>query len=382
MKIQTLLYRGVLVVALACQLIPGLAFGGENNTKVSKTINEGYRMPKNGHLEVTNKYGQVVINNTDSDSVTFSIEIIAYGKDRETANKILDRVDFDFEQTNEYLGLETVLDRKSGAFKELWNNIGDYSKTLLSKNKLVVNYQINVPKSLTIEINNKFGDVFMPDRSKKVTIEMSHGNLRANEFGARSNISVSYGSVEIKRIHSGHLTFKAADVTIKNVGNVEIESSSSEIRIDTADDMEIISRSDKSVKLGSVNRLSGKMNFSNLEIELLNKNIDFDLSYSDIQIDHVPFSFAFMRINGKSSDISLTFDEKIYMEVDIKADEEKFNFPYVKLDKERLDDKKGLTRYRGIVGVKNNYKGDLNIDSQKGAVDIRLKTLQQSVKNK
>jgi hypothetical protein len=355
------------------------AHAANGDTKVSKTITEGFVLPANGHLEVTNKYGQILINNSDNDSIIVKLEIIAFGKDRDAAKKILGRVDYDFEKTNQYLTIETILDRKSGAFKELWNNIGDYSKTLLSKNKLEINYEISVPKSITISLTNKFGDVFIAEREQKVDVRMSHGNLRTNDLNTKSNISLSYGQAHIKHIKDGDFIFKASEIDIKTIARADIQSSSSEISIGQADDLSLDSKNDKSVEITNVAKLNGKMTLSKLKVDDLTKNLNIDLKYSDIRVNHIPFNFSLIRIDGKYSDIDLEFEPNTYMDVDIEVDEDNFTLPITDLKKEYIDEKKGLIRLSGVIGAKNNYKGSLNIDSESGDVNIKLKP-QQSVK--
>lgn len=374
-----LIYKYILLTAIWLLVSTPICHAGDTDTKVSKTIVEGFLMPKNGHLEITNKYGQILINNSDSDSLIVKVQIIAYGKDRSTATKILNRVDFDFVQTNQYLTLETILDRKSGAFKELWNSIGDYSKTLLSKNKLEINYEVSVPNSISVSLTNKFGDIFMADRYQKVDVELSHGNLRAQNFNAHSSISVSYGKAHLKNFKDGNLTFKASEVTIRSIESANIRSSSSEITITKAEDVSLESRSDKFIEFTEVERLKGKMSLSKLKIDELSKNLNIDLKYSDIIINHIAFNFSLIRIEGRYSDIDLEFDPLTYMEVDIKADEDRFQLPFADLNKEYVDEKKGIARYSGTIGKKNNYKGSLNIDSESGEINIKFKSQQQSV---
>ena len=353
----------------------------DNETKVTKTIDEKFLLPKNGIVEVTNKYGQVVILNSENDSVTLRIEIIAYGKDKSTADKIMDRVDFDFGQTGQYLTLETVLDRKSGVFKEAWNNIGDYSKTLLSKNKLVINYEIRIPRSASINLTNKFGDVYIQERDHKVEIDVSHGSLRANNFNANSKISVSYGDARIKYLKSGELYFRACDATIQALGTVEMQSSSSDISIKEADELQIESRSDKRIDIDKIGHIRGKLTFSKMKVENLNKLADLDLNYSDFYVAQVPFTFSMIRIDGKSSDIDLEFDPNTYLDLDLLGTEEDIGLPMTGMNREVIDEKKGIVQYKGTLGNKTNYKGKVNIKAQGGSVRIGIEQQPQSVKS-
>ena len=106
-----------------------------DDTKLTKTISKAYRVPLNVQLEIRNKYGTITVNTWNKDSVSAKIEITAYGKNQSNVSKELDRVEIEFVNNRDFLLIETVLDRKSGFFAELWNNIGDYSKNLLSKNQ-------------------------------------------------------------------------------------------------------------------------------------------------------------------------------------------------------------------------------------------------------
>lgn len=373
------IYRLTGVVLL--WLVVGWVHAGDNDTKVTKTINRGAVMPKNGDVELLNKYGQVVVSNSDDDSVRVTITVIAYGKDHASANKIMDRVDFDFNQTKQFLTIETVLDRKSGTFQEVWNNIGDLSKSLLSKNKLEINYEIQVPSNVTLSITNKFGDIYIGERNTKTEIDLSHGNLRSNSFNASSNISVSYGDARIKYMKSGDLNLKSTDADIKELGNVDLKSSSSSISISKVNDLEIDSRSDKAVEIRTANRISGKMSFSKLEVEEIIESVDLNMSYSDIEIEHMPFSFSLVRISGKTSDIYITFDPNSFIEVDIKANENGLHLPFTDLDKTYLDEKKRIVQIKGTLGTKKNYKGNVYIDVLDGDITLSLNTSPESSKS-
>lgn len=369
------------IIGIYCLLlVANGAFAGDNDTKVTKTITRGALMPKNGYVELFNKYGQVVVGNSDDDSVRVTINIIAYGKDLYTANKIMDRVDFDFNQTNQFLTIETVLDRKSGTFQEVWNNIGDLSKSLLSKNKLEINYEIKVPKHVSLNITNKFGDIYIGERNTKTEIDLSHGNLRSNSFNASSKIAVSYGDARIKYFKSGDLNFKSTDADIKQLGDVELNSSSSSISIGKADELDIDSRSDRSIEIEEVNRITGKMSFSKLEVKEAINSVDLQMSYSDVEIEHMPFSFSLVRISGKTSDISLSFDPNSFIEVDIKANEKDLHLPLASLKKEYIDEKKRLVQLTGTLGTKKNYKGNVYIDVNEGALTLILESSPQSAR--
>ncbi|MCK5278772.1 MAG: hypothetical protein KAK04_09540, partial [Cyclobacteriaceae bacterium] len=131
-------------------------------TKLSKSIDKTFEVSGRLSLEITNKYGNVIIETWPRNEVSLKIEIIAYGKDGSAAEKLMDRVEFDFKHSSDFLEVESVFDRKKSFFKDLLNAVGDYSASLLSKHKLQVNYELNIPETTaSITIDNRFGDIHL-----------------------------------------------------------------------------------------------------------------------------------------------------------------------------------------------------------------------------
>ncbi len=363
--------------------VTGLLAGPKpgSDTKLTKSVDRSFQVASNSHFELVNKYGQVIINTWDKDSIQMNVTITAYGKDYNDAEKLLERVDIDFRQTGQYLTAETLLDRRSGFFKELWNNISDYSKTLLSKTKLEIDYQVYMPATVNLEIENKFGDVYLSEIESKCDINIMHGNLRANRIHKNSSIEVAYGDVKIKELASGRLTLKTVEGDILELGEVQLKSSSSSVYIKKADKIEVDSRSDKNLRFDEINRLTGKGLFSKFEIANLVKSMDMDMNYGEINAAGIPFSFSRIDMDAKNTDIMLKFDPGTYLEVDIQAKEEELSLPGdgTTVSREYTDDKERFVHVRGTIGDKNNYPGYVYINSSGGEVTLEVSGLRHSV---
>lgn len=352
-------------------------------TTESKTYERSFKVSPDSYFEITNKYGQIIINTWDKDSIRVTTEVTAHGKDYSDARKLLSRVDIDFSQTGQYLAVETMLDRKSGFFKELWNNVSDYSKTLLSKTKLEIDYTIYVPSTINLELENKFGDLYLSEIKGKCDITITHGNLRANVIHGSSRIEVGFGDVKIKELKSGVITLKTTDSDIQELGDVTFKSSSSHIRIKKADQLNIDSKSDKSLHITEVNRISGKSLFSKLELEEVKKSIDLNMNYGELRADNIAFSFSKIDLEGKYTDVYLQFAPDTYLQADITAKEDQLSVPSegVSLEKNYEDEKKRYVNIKGTMGQKNNYPGYLFVNSSGGEISIRLLGIQHSANN-
>ena len=140
--------------------------------------------------------------------------------------------------------------------------------------------------------------------------------------------------------------------------------------------MRINSRNDKLLTFGEVNHISGESLFSKISIEELTKSLDLHLDYGEVTIHQVQFSFSKINVEGKSSDVSLTFEPKSFLNMEIEGKEELIMLPsqHHKLDKQFTDDKEKYVKITGQLGRENNYPGLLFINSQNGEVDINFGT--------
>src|SRR5690606_33752892 len=78
-------------------------------TTLVKTIEQSFQVNPSATLEVNNKYGGIVVNGWDQDKVAVNIRITTFGKTSYDTEKLMDRVEFDFNVTRDYVIIETVL---------------------------------------------------------------------------------------------------------------------------------------------------------------------------------------------------------------------------------------------------------------------------------
>ncbi len=350
---------------------PVLEVMSQNASQLSKTITEEYTVSSGDNIEVKNKYGQVIVNTWPENKVQLKVTMTAYGKSQAAAEKILNRVSFDFNQVNNYVILETILDRKSGVFKELLNNIGDYSKTLLSKDRLDVDYELYVPENAALKIDNKFGDVFLGDLKNDCKIDISNGNLKASDLSGSADISISFGNAYFNTIERGELTLKVADVEIEDANILNVSSSSSDIIIRKVTKARINSRNDK-IKINKIDHFSGRSSFSKIEVtELLNLT-DLDMNYGRLAVSEIHDGFTRIQLTGKSTDFNLSFASLSYFNASLTARKDKLVLPtqISDVDIDYLEDKDNLVSVNGTIGNKKDNPGSVNVNAQKGDLKV------------
>jgi hypothetical protein len=340
-------------------------------TKLSKSINKTFKVSDRLDLEIINKYGNVIIETWPKNEVSLKIEILAYGKDENAADKLMDRVEFDFKQSDDFLEIESVFDRKKSFFKDLINTVGDYSASLMSKHKLQVNYELMIPETAaSITIDNRFGDIHMGDVRARLNIKLSHGNFRANKIEDYSKVTVNYGKAKIKEIIELSMSLKGAELELEKAVNLKLLSSSSVINIEKVGVLDLESTNDKII-INELDDISGDVNFSEISISLLVESCRLNQSYGELSIKNVLDGFQSIRLNGKSTDYKLIFSKNSNFETNIYARDDKLSISDFagKREKRYMDDKSKFVRLTGPFGSGKDGR-KLTINAQNGEVKI------------
>jgi hypothetical protein len=337
----------------------------DDDTRLTKVIERGFEVKSNVTIDLSNKYGQVILNSWDRDSVVLKIQITAYGKNDDAVEKMMDRVDFDFNNTANFLTIETVFDRNSGVFKDLWNSVSDASKTLISKSRITVDYEIYVPTKSTVEVVNRFGNIYVNQHGGKLIIDLSHGDFRASNLEAPLDLTLGYGRANIRTIREARINLKGGDLDINRAAQLDLESTSSEVYIQDVSSLRLDSRNDQ-MRLDEVGYIAGKANFSDIQIDRLFESTDIDLLYGELDINTVMASFSRIRINGRTADVQLNFDPSSNFTVDLYGRQERIILPTAMAGFQSLedeDDNKNV-RISGVYGQGNGSKTvDVEIDN-------------------
>ena len=126
----------------------------------------------------------------------------------------------------------------------MWNSLGDYSKTLISKNKISIDYELTIPISSSLVLDNKFGDVFIDKLEEETKIKVAHGDFKANELKGSSKLNLSFGKCRITRLNKAFLVLISAELNIREGGDINIESSSSKLDMTNIQSLKLNSRND------------------------------------------------------------------------------------------------------------------------------------------
>ncbi len=363
--------RQARVLLFCSAILPALL--GVAQVKMEKDFQESFEVTKDNKVEITNKYGEVIIRAWKEDRVKITALVIAQGRNQESVNKTMNRVNISMRKVGQLVTADTEIARGGGSFKDLIGEVEDYSKALFGSQKLVVNYEIWLPENIDLSVNNKYGDVFLGSLSGNVEVTLAHGDLKANRIDGRLDLEQSFGKGSFDHVKRGKFTLRGADITIDEGGSLSFKSSSSELSIYNTHYVKLDSRNDK-IQASDVNEIVGLGRFTDLDAERIVKNVDVKFSFGEVSLSQIDKNFKTISLVGRSTDINLVLNQASYMSAKIRGDEDKMIVPNSMMSLTRnYNEDDGTVTLEGMVGYSNDTKSVLNVDTEKGDVIISIK---------
>jgi hypothetical protein len=334
-----------------------------------RSFNKTLPVNKDMSLEVNNKYGTIHITPWNKDSVSVRVEVEANSSKLDRLHKVFDGININITGSSFVVRAESQFNQNIDILFESFK--GMTSKLIPYESRLQINYFINAPEYLDMQITNKYGDVYMENNTGKFSLSLSNGNFKANSLNESNQIELIFCDATINRIRKGYINSSFSDVEIGESQDIKINSISSRFDLKEAGKLDVESRRDK-FYIGTVAEVRGNSYFTDYRISELEKVIDLVAKYGSLNADNIHKSLDFININSSYSDISLTFDPSTSYNLDIRHINTFLVLPVKNSEIEKKsvnEDKKEYMTF-GTVG-KNPGSVKVSIDATRGNIYLK-----------
>ncbi len=332
----------------------------------SKELHKDYNVNEQSVLVVSNKYGDVDITNWKENKVSIDVKITVDHRDEEKAKELLEYLNVEFKKEGNKIYAETDINdkfNKSGWFF----NFGSDSK------EFSIDYTIKMPKTISLELTNKYGDVFINEITGYAQILVKYGNLKANKI-LRDNtkplsfVELSYSEGSIEEVNWLKLKLKySPKFEINKSKAIIAETKYSELRIEENSSLVCESSYDQ-YRIGTLNNMVCESKYTDINIDKLTKKLDLTNKYGDIDIDEIPAGFQEVKVYNKYGQIDLKIAENASYQIDGKAEYADIDIPGdAKVN--RIEENTELS-IEGYVGKDPNTKSKVKIETKYGSVDL------------
>ncbi len=345
------LYKILPVLLLIFILLPGRSSAHDDYTKV---IKKEYTVNPDARVLLENKFGQIHCNNWDKNLVSIEIRITVTASSLEKANKLLDLVSIASEGNPSKVETRTVFDKEGFSGNSTVN----------------VDYTVNMPVTVNLNLTNKFGDVFLNELSGKGNFYISYGNIEINKLMNSDNvININFGKGDIQYITGAMVSLKYSEMKVEYAGSLFVDSKFSNLEGGKIISLSIGFEGGK-VDVENSSAVTGKSKFSDLSFSHLDKKIDLDIQYGNCDVDQISADFTLVSVRNKYGDVSVNIPAGTSYTLDADLKFCDLDFPE---DQATITQKIVSTTsksFRATVGKKPNPEGKVIVRSEFGNVSL------------
>ncbi len=340
------------------------------DTEKHRTINKAFAVRPNTKIQIENKYGSIEVHNWEKDSVKFEINISVVGDKIAKVLKTFEYIDVELFESKSYISAKTVFENDKNSF---WTDITDLTNSILKGgNSSEINYTVYMPKSNPLEIRNKFGNVYLDNRLAASVINISDGDLKANNFSGDLELHFSNGTAYLDKINNAYIESNYAEFSIIEVDELTLDSKSSTIRCDKIGVLNLNSKRDK-LYLGELSVVKGEFSLSFVGLDYLTKELSLKTNFGDMIIGQVTNNFNLINISGRNTAISSTFKNDASFNIDLIYNKKtKLSFPtsYKNLKEAYVSKDKEESRLTATFGDDLHTRSMIKIMLSSGEVEL------------
>ncbi len=328
--------------------------------EVTKEFHESYSADNNTKLVIENKYGNIDIKDWDQNQVKIDVIVKVKHSNSEKADKILSYIDVAFSESGNEIKAVTNFDDK---FSDLRNNNTEIS----------VDYTIQMPANINIDISNKYGNVFISEVTGHAVVNVKYGNLQANKIfhgneKPLSEVNLKYTEASsIEEANWLKVNMKYAHLSIGKVKALVLVSGYSEINVEEASSI-VSEASYDGYRLGKLDNFVTTMKYSNVKIEQISDELSCETKYSDFKVDYIPAGFESVKIDNKYGSFKIGIDEDASYKLDGEAHYAKISY-HETGRVSRITENNSMS-VSGIVGNDPNTKSFVKISTSYGSVQL------------
>ncbi|MCW3464332.1 hypothetical protein [Chitinophaga nivalis] len=279
-------------------LCPLLVQAENRESTYKKVVTKEFAVGNKAVLNISNKYGKVVLHTWEKNEIKAVVTITGWGKKDSEAKEVADMVDIAEEKVgNSSVILRTVYN--PGSQSSGWFSWGNKKE---SKDYVNIDYDVFVPQSMErLIVENKFGDVLSDKFSFPVELRISYGNFDIREADDLV-LKIAYcDRGRVGRANNLDLKSSYSTVRVEQVGVVELHSSYSEYNFTKVDQLRLHCAYDD-IKTELVGKITGTCTYTDIKAGELQQDISLKMLYGDVLIRRTG--------NGlKGADLTLNYSD-------------------------------------------------------------------------
>ena len=256
--------------------------------RTTKKIYKSFPISQVAKMELSNKYGNIQIDDNRKDSVVISVEVWVEGSGSR-AQKFLDNIVVNINKVGNTVSAATEMQ------SDFFNNFKEFS----------IDYTVSIPADRDLNVEQKYGTVNMNNLTGKGVFDVKYGELRAKNLLSPSlNIDLAYSKANIDATKDLGLTIKYSKLTLEKGDNLKIESRYSNLNLGDSKDCTVDSKYDD-YKFKAINSLTCNSMYTGYKIEQILSSMVLTNGYGNVTVGTIPASFKDIKVSSRYASVRL-----------------------------------------------------------------------------
>jgi len=332
--------------------------------EVTKEFHKEFTAGANTTLEISNRYGDVVIQSWDKDQIVIDVKVTVELPNKEKAEKLLSYIDVQFSEGNNLISAKTVIDDKF-----------NFTGWGMSSKKFSIDYNVKMPVGTALTLSNKYGNTDLDELHGLVNLDIRYGNLTAGKL-TRGNvkplnrINLAYGKGTIDE--AGWL-----DLTVRYVGNMDITKSQAILldskysKLSLGETSSVVGESKyDNIRIESINNLVLENGYTETNIGELTKKLSYSGSYGSFSIDKIPAGFESIDVETHYMGVRLGIEESANYKLDAKVSYGGLKYNEDNFKNQRRIVENNSNEVSGTVGKEESPSAKVNVIASYGSVKL------------
>ena len=279
---KKLIYSLMAVVLIAA--LPAQAARKE----YKKVFRYDFSIDQNTLLEIVNRNGNIVIENTDDDRVTIEAVVTGRGSSDDEAERTCLKI------------------TPSAVMTDNKITIGAEVPSSLKYEYFDLSYTIVMPAYTNINLSNKYGNVMIDRLNGRTSIKVGYGELKIKELNDKTGgfpvVDLAYSrESEINEMNIGGVNMNYSGITIDRGQAVAVSSKYSKLTVGAAASIAIESAYDN-LNIANTDKIDISTRYSKLQIGYVGVMANIGIEYGSVVVNSVDREFKNITVNAKYTD--------------------------------------------------------------------------------
>jgi len=332
--------------------------------EVTKEFHKEYTAKTNTTLDISNKYGDVVIESWPKNQIIIDVKVTVDIPNKERAQKLLSYIDIQFSENENLISAKTIIEEKFN-----FTGWGGGSR------KFSIDYNIKMPVETALSLVNKYGNTEIDELHGLVNLDIKYGSLTAGKL-TRGNVKpwnrlqLAYGKGTIEE--AGWL-----DMNIRYVGNLGITKSKALLvdckysKLSLGETSSLVGESKyDNIRIDKINNLDLENGYTDVNIGELTKKLTYNGSYGSFSVDDIPAGFETIDIDTRYMGVKLGIAESASYVLDAKVTYGGLKYNEEKFSNQRRIIENNSSEISGTFGNEKSPAGKVHVKASYGSVKL------------